>query len=117
MKLKKETDFVGRAALQKLDGQPLVKRFAGFTVEDPEIVLLGRETILRNGEPVGYLTSGGYGYTLARNIGYGYVRHAAGVSDAFLDEGGYELVVATQKVPAKLHLEPLYDPSGQKVKT
>jgi glycine cleavage system aminomethyltransferase T len=34
---------------------------------------VGRETILRNGEPVGYLTSGGYGYTLGKNIGYGYV--------------------------------------------
>ena len=47
-------------------------------------MLLGRETILRNGEPVGYLTSGGYGYTIGKNIGYGYVRNADGVSDDFL---------------------------------
>lgn len=116
VKLKKETDFVGRAALQKLAGQPLVKRFAGFTVDDPEVVLLGRETILRNGEPVGYLTSGGYGYTVAGNIGYGYVRNAAGVGDSYLRDGNYQLVVATQTVPARLHTEPLFDPAGQRVK-
>ena len=41
-------------------------------------MLLGRETILRNGEPVGYLTSGGYGYTVDSPIGLGYVRNADG---------------------------------------
>ena len=60
-------------------------------------MLLGRETILRNGEPVGYLTSGGYGYTIGKSIGYGYVRNADGVSDDFLADGDYELVVAMSR--------------------
>ncbi|TIP34966.1 MAG: aminomethyl transferase family protein, partial [Mesorhizobium sp.] len=92
------------------------KRFAGFTVDNPEVVLVGRETILRNGEPVGYLTSGGYGYTVEKNIGYGYVRNADGVGDEFLASGDYELVVAMERTPAKIHLEPLYDPAGAKIK-
>ena len=116
VKLRKNTDFVGRRALEKTNGTALNKRFAGFTVDDPEIVLLGRETILRNGEPVGYLTSGGYGYTLGKNIGYGYVRNADGVSDDFLASGDYELVVAMERTPAKIHLEPLYDPSMSRIK-
>src|SRR5690606_28233688 len=57
VKLRKNTDFLGRRALEAVNGLPLAKRFAGFTVDDPEIVLLGRETILRNGQAVGYLTS------------------------------------------------------------
>ncbi|TIX71474.1 MAG: aminomethyl transferase family protein, partial [Mesorhizobium sp.] len=116
VKLRKNTDFVGRRALENAAGEALKKRFAGFTVDDPAIVLVGRETILRNGEPVGYLTSGGYGYTLGRNIGYGYVRNAAGVGDDFLASGDYELVVAMERTPAKIHLEPLYDPAGEKIK-
>ena len=79
-------------------------------------MLLGRETILRNGEPVGYLTSGGYGYTVGKNIGYGYVRNADGVSDEFLVSGDYELVVAMERTKAKIHLEPLYDPAAERVK-
>ena len=117
VKLRKNTDFLGRRALEKDSGAPLAKRFAGFTVDDPDIVLLGRETILRNGEPVGYLTSGGYGYTVGKSIGYGYVRGTDGVSDGFLTGGDYELVVATERVPARIHLEPLYDTGGEKVKS
>jgi 4-methylaminobutanoate oxidase (formaldehyde-forming) len=116
VKLRKTTDFLGRNALEKAVATPLVKRFAGFTVDDPEIVLLGRETILRNGQPVGYLTSGGYGYTVKKSIGYGYVRNGAGVSDDFLNAGAYELVVAMGRVPARLHLEPLFDPKNERVK-
>ncbi|WP_394889320.1 FAD-dependent oxidoreductase [Mesorhizobium sp. AaZ16] len=116
VKLRKDTDFVGRKALEALQGATPKKRFACFTVDDPEIVLLGRETILRNGEAVGYLTSGGYGYTVGKNIGYGYVRHADGVGDEYLATGGYELVVAMERTKATLHIEPLYDPAGAKVK-
>ena len=116
VKLRKNTDFLGRRALEKAAGETLKKRFAGFTVDDPDIVLLGRETILRNGEPVGYLTSGGYGYTIGKNIGYGYVRNADGVSDDFLASGDYELVVAMDRTPAKIWLEPMYDPRAERVK-
>ena len=79
-------------------------------------MLVGRETILRDGEPVGYLTSGGYGYTLQRGIGYGYVRHAAGVSDEFLLSGHYELVVANERFPAEIGLKAFYDPGNERVK-
>ncbi|MGD9913883.1 MAG: FAD-dependent oxidoreductase [Rhizobiaceae bacterium] len=116
VKLRKNTDFLGRKALEASVGKPLTKRFAGFSVDDASVVLLGRETILRDGQPVGYLTSGGYGYTVGKPIGFGYVRHADGVSDAYLASGNYELVVATERVPARLHLEPLFDPKAERVK-
>ena len=116
VKLRKNTDFLGRRALEKVTGAPATKRFAGFTTDDPDIVLLGRETILRNGEPVGYLTSGGYGYTVGKPIGYGYVRNPDGVTDAFLADGDYELVVAMERTKARLHMEPLYDPAMERVK-
>ncbi|PWK68497.1 FAD-dependent oxidoreductase [Aminobacter sp. AP02] len=116
VKLRKNTDFLGRKALEKIAGAALTKRLAGFTVDDKDVVLVGRETILRDGQPVGYLTSGGYGYTVGKNIGYGYVRNAAGVGDDFLKSGVYELVVATEKVPARIHLEPMFDPAAARVK-
>lgn len=116
VKLKKDIDFVGRQALIAKQGQPLTKVLACFTCGDPSIVLLGRETILRNGVPVGYLTSGGFGYTVDTNIGYGYVRNSEGVAGDWLQSGAYELVVATERVPAKLHFEPLYDPRMERIK-
>lgn len=115
VKMKSDANFIGRSALAAVAGQPLKKRMVGFTA-GADVVLLGRETILRNGEPVGYLTSGGYGYTLGKAIGYGYVRHANGVSDDYLTEATYELVVAMDRVPAQVHLGPMFDPSMARIK-
>ncbi len=116
VKLKKNIPFKGREALIAQGAKPLVKRFACFTVDDPDVVLLGRETIYRNGERVGWLTSGGWGYTVEKNIGYGYVRDEAGVDVDYLKAGTYELEVATERVPCTLHLGPLYDPKMERVK-
>ena len=116
VKLKKNTDFMGRKALEGVAGQPLKKRMAGFTLNDLDAVLVGRETILRDGEPVGYLTSGGYGYTIGKSIGFGYVRNPDGVSDDFLASDSYELVVATKRIPATIGMEPFFDPTSSRVK-
>ncbi|MGI9501146.1 MAG: GcvT family protein, partial [Geminicoccaceae bacterium] len=117
VKLAKGIDFLGREALERGAGAPLKKRFVGFTTEDPDIVLVGRETILRNGAVVGYLTSAGFGYTIGRPIGYGYVRDGGGLTDRFLESGDFELVVATEVVPATLHVAPLYDPTNARVRS
>jgi len=116
VKLKRNTPFVGREAVEAASSQPLPKQLATFTTIDPDVVLLGRETILRDGEPVGYLTSGGFGYTVGKPIGFGYVRNAEGVDEAFLKAGKYQLVVANEVVDATIHLAPLYDPKGERVK-
>ena len=116
VKLKSNIDFRGRAAIEAQRREGVRKRLACFTVDDPAITLLGRETILRNGERVGWLTSAGYGHTVGCSIGYGYVRNKGGVDQDFLKSGEYELEVAAQKVPATLHLKPLYDPDMAKVK-
>jgi glycine cleavage system aminomethyltransferase T/glycine/D-amino acid oxidase-like deaminating enzyme len=117
VKLKQNTPFLGREALVAQAAKPLRKRLAGFTVADPAIVLLGRETIFRDGRQVGWLTSGGYGYTIEKNIGYGYVRNADGVPTDWLTSGKYELEVATERVPAEIHLAPLYDPKMERIKS
>lgn len=116
VKMRANVPFLGREALEKAQRDPLRKRLAGFAVEDPGAVLVGRETILRDGAPVGYLTSGGYGYTVGKALGYGYVRHAAGVSDDWLAQGRYDLVVAGEVMPARLSLEPFHDPAGTRVR-
>jgi sarcosine dehydrogenase len=115
VKMASGTDFIGRNALAT--APPLTKRFAGFTLDDPDVVLLGRETILRNGVPVGYLTSGGYGYSIGKSLGYGYIRNAQGVSDDYLGTGAYALVVASQTYPAQIALGPLFDPKNTRIRS
>jgi len=116
VKLKSAFKFVGREASEANCRQPLKKMLVGFTCERPETILLGGETILRNQEPVGYLTSGGFGHTIGRPIGYGYLRHAESVSATWAQSGQYELIVAEKREPCRIHFAPLWDPSGARIR-
>jgi sarcosine dehydrogenase len=117
VKLKSEQDFLGRETLLNSVSQPLKKMLVSFTTEREDVVLVGRETILRNGQFAGYLTSGGYGYTVMKPIGLGYVRNATGVTADYVMAGSYELVVAQERIKAQAHLQPIYDPQNLKVKS
>jgi 4-methylaminobutanoate oxidase (formaldehyde-forming) len=79
-------------------------------------MLLGRETILRDGAPVGYLTSGGFGFSVGRPIGYGYLRNHDGINSVWLQSGRYELVVAETTHACQIHLKPLWDPEGARIR-
>ncbi|MFC3694207.1 FAD-dependent oxidoreductase [Chenggangzhangella methanolivorans] len=116
VKLKSETPFLGRAALVEQAGEPLPRLLAGFTVDDPDVILLGRETILRDGKRVGWLASGGFGHTIGRPIGYGYVRDPGGVDAQFVMSGDYQLDVAGALVPASVSLKPFVDPQATRPK-
>jgi sarcosine dehydrogenase len=113
---KKNVGFVGRDALLRQRETGLTKRLVTFTHDDRDAILLGGETIYRDGERVGWLSSAGHGHTVGRDIGLGYVRHAEGVDGDFLTSGRYELEVRTRRVPAEIHLQALYDPKGDRVK-
>ena len=116
VKTRTSVDFRGRAEVERQQRDGVRKMLACFTVDDPAVVLLGRETIYRNGERVGWLTSGGFGHTVGKPIGYGYVRNPNRVDTAFVLDGSYELEVATRRVPCNVHLRPLYDPTGARIK-
>ena len=83
---------------------------------DGDTILSGRETIYRNGERCGWLSSGGYGHTLGRAIGMGYVRASEAIDRDYVLNGTYELEVATERVPAEVTLSPLYDPTMDRVR-
>ncbi len=116
VKLKSGLPFQGREALERAAAAPLPRLLVGFVVDDPDITLLGRETIYRDGARVGWLTSGGFGYSVGKPIGYGYVRNVNGVDRDFVLSGTYELDVAGERVRAHASLTPFYDPSGERVR-
>jgi 4-methylaminobutanoate oxidase (formaldehyde-forming) len=116
VKLTSGRPFRGRAAVEAQARDGVRKLLAGFTLNDPDVMLWGRETILRDGVPVGWLSSAGFGHTLGRPIGYGYVRREDGVTAEHVLGGRYELEVASDRHPAEVHLRPLWDPAMARVK-
>ena len=115
-KMKSGVPFRGRDAVAAQLTGGVKKRLAGFTVADPSVILLGRETIYRDGARVGWLSSGGFGHSIGMPIGYGYVRCAEGVDAKYLATGFYELEVASQRVPATLHPGVIYDPTNARIR-
>ncbi len=116
VKLKSGQLFLGRDAIEAQVANGPKKRLATFTVDDPSVILLGRETICRDGIRLGWLSSGGYGHTIGKPIGLGYIRTPA-VDAAFLASGHWELEVASERIPARATFDPLYDPKGERVKS
>ncbi|SMY07515.1 GcvT family protein [Flavimaricola marinus] len=115
VKLKKNIDFKGRAAVEQQRAKGVNRMMTTFTAA-PDVILSGRETIYRDGVRVGYLSSAGFGHSLGKSIGMGYVRHTDGVTRDFVLSGRYELEVATVRVPCEATLSPLYDPKMERVK-
>ncbi|MBK1698125.1 GcvT family protein [Rhodovibrio salinarum] len=116
VKLKSNLPFQGRDALLMQRETGVRKRLVCFTVDDPDVVLLGRETVYRDGQRIGYLASAGYGHTLERGIGYGYVRADHPIDKSYIETGRYELEVAGAHVPCQVHTQALYDPTMARVK-
>ena len=76
----------------------LAKRLLMFTFPAGELFAWGGEPILRNGSPVGELSSVGYSAALERMVGMGFV-HAQEM------EGEYHIEVSGTRVPATASLK------------
>ncbi|MEM7089792.1 MAG: FAD-dependent oxidoreductase [Pseudomonadota bacterium] len=115
VKVDKGCDFIGREAVLARKESGPGTRLVQFKLTDPEPLLFHNEPILRNGEYVGYLSSGNYGHTLGGAIGLGYVP-CAGEKPADVLASTYEIDVCGVKVPAEASLKPMYDPGSERVK-
>ncbi|MBE1294490.1 MAG: FAD-dependent oxidoreductase [Rhodobacteraceae bacterium] len=108
-------NFIGREAVIARKESGPQNRMLQFKLADPEPLLFHNEPILRDGEYVGYLTSGNYGHTLGGAMGLGYVP-CAGEKAAEVLASTYEIDVMGTKVKAEASLKPMYDPKSERVK-
>lgn len=107
--------FIGRDAVLRRKEAGLERRLLQFRLTDPEPLLYHNEPILRDGQIVGYLSSGAYGHHLGGAIGLGYVP-CAGESVSDLKAARYEIDVAGRRVPAEVSLRPMYDPGNDRMR-
>ncbi len=112
---KHKDSFIGKDAVSAKREAGLENRLVQFKLNDSEPMLYHNEPIVRNGEFVGYLSSGNYGHALGSAIGLGYVP-CVGESAADVLASSYEIEVAGVRVAATASLKPLYDPKSERVK-
>ncbi|HEY8763790.1 MAG TPA: glycine cleavage T C-terminal barrel domain-containing protein, partial [Solirubrobacteraceae bacterium] len=97
--------FIGSDALP----EP-TRRLRCIVLDDPLSVALGNEPVRVEGEIRGRVTSGGYGYTVARSIAYAYLPASVAVGTAV------EIDIFGTWVSGEVVAEPLYDPQGERVR-
>ncbi len=104
-----EKDFLGRAGLterrQRLRDPGPRRRLVSLVADDPDPMLWGGELVLRDGEPVGQVTSAAYGATVGASVGLAYLRRDEPVTTAWLADGRYEVDLAGERVPVTATLK------------
>ena len=108
-------DFIGReAAAASLAAGP-ERRLCLLDVDVDGADALGDEPIWHDGEVVGWVTSGGYAHWSEVSCALGYLPSALAEADA--PSGGFEVEVLGVRRTATRLDEPLFDPSGSRMRS
>ena len=111
--VREDGGFMGATALGVGGGtapDPPQRRLRCIVLDDPRSVALGNEPVRVEGEILGRVTSGGYGYTVVRSIAYAYLPSELGTGTAV------EIDIFGEWVAGEVAAEPLFDPRGERIR-
>jgi 4-methylaminobutanoate oxidase (formaldehyde-forming) len=103
-------EFIGQKAL--IDAGEPQRRLVCLVLDDPRAVALGSEPVRVERRAVGRVTSGGYGYSVARSIAYAYVPSECAYVGQRVEVGIFDRYVS-----ATVMAEPLFDPTSGRVRS
>ncbi|MET3774046.1 aminomethyltransferase family protein, partial [Arthrobacter nitrophenolicus] len=98
-------NFVGKAALEGRTEENSARRLRCLTINDGRSIVLGKEPVFYKNQPLGYITSAAYGYTIQKPIAYAYLPSTVNIGDAV------EIEYFGRRIPATITQDPLYDPT------
>jgi 4-methylaminobutanoate oxidase (formaldehyde-forming) len=105
-------EFTGRDALRLIAGQGPTKRLSCLVLGDPRSVALGNEPVFADGKVVARVTSGGVGFAVRKSIAFAYLpTDLASVGTLLTVE------VFGARVDAEVAPDPLYDPTGIRIRS
>ncbi len=104
-------NFIGRDALLERKEAGPRRKLVCTVLDDPGVVLMGKEPVYSNGEPVGYVTSADFGYTIGRSIAYAWVPPELSEVGARL-----EIEYFGERHAATVSEEPLFDPAMERMR-
>ena len=107
----KKGDFIGREAALKAKEQGGDKALIALVVDVSDNDATGFEAVYHADQVVGWVTSGGYGHSVDKSIALACVPRAVAEAEAF------QVELIGEKRPATRITEPLYDPSGDKMRS
>lgn len=106
-----KSEFTGRAAALAERAAGAKRRFVVMEVADADAEVVGYESIMKQGEAVGYVTSGAYGHCVDRSLAAGYLP-----AELAREGARFEIDILGEMRTATVHLEALYDPQGLRLR-
>jgi 4-methylaminobutanoate oxidase (formaldehyde-forming) len=108
-----KADFIGKDALLAQKESGLKRKLCCLTLADNRTIALGKEPIrTKDGKAIGWVASGGYGYSVEKSIVYAYLPiEYARVGMEF------EVEFFGEQVGAVITTSPLWDPKGERIKS
>jgi 4-methylaminobutanoate oxidase (formaldehyde-forming) len=117
VKLGKGIDFRGREAVEKAKSAGTKKRLVSLTLADPGVMAWGSELVLRDGKPVGQVSSAAFGHTVGSVVALAHVANADGATDAqFVGSGRFQVDVAGTHCDARASFKAPYDPDAKRIR-
>ena len=113
--IKLDHDFIGRSAHETELKTGPARRLVTMVVEpepDDPADVIGDEPIWHDGAVVGWVTSGGFAHYSKASIALGYIPTHLATTDA----GEFEIEIIGRRRPARLQMEPIFDPSGSRMR-
>jgi glycine cleavage system aminomethyltransferase T/glycine/D-amino acid oxidase-like deaminating enzyme len=104
-------DFLGRDALSGVSDATVARRLVPLLLDDPGAVVMGKEPVLFDGAPAGYVTSAAYAYTLGRSVAYAWLPTAATAPGTAV-----QVEYFGERLPATVAEEPLFDPGMTRIR-
>jgi glycine cleavage system aminomethyltransferase T len=104
-------NFIGASALSERRAQGPRRKLCCLTIDDGTVVM-GKEPVFGDGEPVGFVTSAAYGYSVGHSIAYAWLpvelaRPATKV----------EIEYFAERHSATVSEEPLFDPEMKRMRS
>ena len=113
-KPKKPVSFIGRDAYLARKEEGKGPFLCSVKLRDSDPILHHNELVLRNGNVVGHVTSGSYGYSSRSAVGLCLVSLPDGENDMdILENGEFAVVVEGMAVNADVSLKPFYQPANK----
>lgn len=109
-------EYKGKHMVDQQKKNGVHKRLVFFTLNE-QIPLWGLEAVYRNGELVGHLRRGDYGFTLQAPIGQSYIKRLDNkpVDAEYIKSGKYQIEIMGELHDAKCHLRSPFDPKGKRI--
>jgi len=104
-------EFIGRDAAVAARDNPPARKLVSMIVDADDADVWGDEPIFRDGEVVGFVTSGGYAHFTEKSVALGFV-------PTEMNEEGtvFEIEILGKMRSASIINAPLFDPNGERMR-